>query len=143
MIDVGGRWQYAAIKCPRYILQQFLPRGDNQIGGQEMLAVALLFGTFAEELRGSLVLVFIDNDGVRCAIQHGSGGSFEINTMVGHLWIQCASEHVAFFGVRVETHANIADGPSRGDFYLMSRLGAVARSGVLPDWAVNLWNPLV
>ena len=103
--------------------------------------MALLLETFREELQGALVLAFIDNDGVRCAIQHGSGGAPEVNAMVGNLWLECARDRIGLYAARVETHANIADGPSRGDFSLMARLGARARVAKLPPWAHHVWVP--
>ena len=108
-----------------------------------MLAVALMVGTFAHILEGSLCLLFVDNEGVRCAIRHGGGGGPETNMMVGHLWMYCACRKVGLFIARVETHANVADGPSRDDCSLMVRLGATEVVPCLPQWALHLWHPLV
>ena len=103
--------------------------------------MALLLETFRKELQGALVLAFIDNDGVRSAIQHGGGGAPEVNAMVGNLWLECAKDQIGLYAARVETHANIADGPSRGDFSLVARLGARARVAKFPPWAHRVWVP--
>ena len=131
--------QYAAMTVLQLVLDQLLPRKDNQIRCQEMLAVALLMETFRAELKGALVLAFIDNDGVRCAVRHGGGGAPEVNAMVGNLWLERVRDQVGLDAARVETHANIADGPSRGDFSMMARLGASDRVAKLPPWARHVW----
>ena len=92
-------------------------------------------------LKGALALAFIDHDGVRCAVQHGGGGAPDVNAMVGNLWLERAKDQLGLDAAKVETHANIADGPSKGDFSMMARLGAVARVATLPPWARQVWVP--
>ena len=59
-----GRFYFTAAKTPDHVWTQFIPRGDNQIGCQEMLAVVLGLCTFADLIRDLLLLGFVDNDGV-------------------------------------------------------------------------------
>ena len=49
-----GRFYFTAAKTPDHVWTQFIPRGDNQIGCQEMLAVVLGLCTFADLIRDSL-----------------------------------------------------------------------------------------
>ena len=94
---------------------QLSPRVDDQIRTQEMLAVALLIGTFPDILSGSLVRVVIDDDGVRHALQRGTGGAPEVAPLVGILWLHAAETRTVWYAARVESKANIADGPTRYD----------------------------
>jgi len=121
---------------------QFIERKDHQIGVQEALGVALLFGTFGDMLTGKLVLCFVDNDGVRHSLTKGTAKAPEVRHVAGELWLECARRQVALFLARVESKANIADDPSRGDVTLLTSLGAVRREAVWPGWAKNLWTGL-
>ena len=44
---------------------------------------------------------------------------------------------------RVESHSNVADAPSRLDFQLMRKLGAMEVAPVLPACAFQLWDETV
>ena len=92
-------------------------------------------------LKGALALAFIDHGGGRGAVQHGGGGAPDVNAMVGNLWLECARDRIGLYAARVETHANIADGPRRGHFSMMARLGAVPLVAKLPPWARQVWVP--
>ena len=63
----------------------------------------------------------------------------EINLMVGKIWLWVAREQIALVIVRVESHANIADGPSRNDYSYMQRLNAMEVSPEWPDWIYAIW----
>ena len=120
-------------------MSQLLERRDQQIGFQEMLAMVLGIATFTDLLRGTLLLNFCDNDGVRVSTQKGGGASPEVSHLVSHVWRTCASEQIALYVARVESHANLADAPSRGHFEDLRTLGATYVKAVLPPWAQDLW----
>lgn len=130
---------WTAIQTPDHIWDQLVERGDNQIGIQEMPGVVLAWGTFRRFLQGSLWTAFVDNDGVLGAILKGGSGAPEVNIAVGQLWLDLATDVVGLHAARVESKANVADGPSRGDFSEVHRLGAVWTEPVLPPWAYDLW----
>ena len=65
-----GEFIYKFFQVPDSIWCSLLPRGDDLIGYQEFLAVALAIGTFVTP--GSMVIVFIDNDGVLGSVIKGS-----------------------------------------------------------------------
>ena len=140
VLRVGSSFWYTYTKLPEAIWDLLIPRGDHQIGVQETLAVVLALGTFQGALRGKLVLSFIDNDGVRANIQSGSSRAPETNGLIGSMWLHIASQRIGLYTARVESKANIADGPSRFDFDLMERLGALSVSPVWPPWTDHFWS---
>ena len=133
------RWWYTTTKTPEKLIRDLLPRKDNQINFQEMLAMVIGLTTFITLLQGSLLLTFCDNDGVRAATQKASGGSPEVAHLVSHVWKTCALRHVVMYVARVESHANVADAPSRHDFQGVSALRATFVPAVLPASAQDIW----
>eukprot|EP00959_Pyramimonas_sp_CCMP1952_P267866 5600565-Pyramimonas_sp.AAC.1 len=67
---------------------------------------------------------FIDNDGVLHALINGSGRAPELNFGVGMTWLDMASRDISLQLGRVESEANLADGPSRNDLSMMHQLSA-------------------
>ena len=128
------------MRTPQFILDQLLPRGDEQIGFQELLGVLLAAFTFGHLLRGSLWTAFIDNDGVMLALTAGGGGSDEVHYAIGRLWLYVAEINCDLHALRVESKANIADGPTRDDLSLVNALGARFIPPRLPDWLESLWE---
>ena len=63
-----------------------------------------------------------------------------MNTTIGQLWLDMAQGHTAFHGVRVESKANLADGPTRKSFFELERLEATFVAPVLPTWVFDLWR---
>ena len=102
-----------------------------------MFAVALAIGTFVTP--GSMVSAFIDNDGVLGSVIKGSSKSPETNLAVGKMWLDLASNDVGFYAARVESKANISDGPSRLEFGEMAWLGATYVEPSLSSWALEVW----
>ena len=137
---VDGEFLWTRILTPDAVWEQLLERGEHQIGVQEMLGVMLAWATFESVLCGSLWTAFIDNDGVLGAILKGGSGAPEINIAVGQFWLGVARASVGFHGARVESKANVADGPSRDDLSEIRRLGARWVEPVLPPWVYDLWR---
>ena len=104
-----------------------------------MLAVLLLLATFEDELFGSALLAFIDNDGVLGSILRGSSRAPEVNIAVGHLWLEVAACCIAPYFGRVESKANLADGPTRADMANLQQLGASFVVPRLPKWTDTWW----
>ena len=128
------------MRTPDHVWDQLLDREDQQIGVQEMLAVLLTWGTFQCHLSESLWTCFVDNDGVLGAILKGSSRAPEVNIAVGHLWLALAQQSVGLHVARVESGANVSDGPTREEFGDLQRLGAVWVEPVLPPWVCDLWG---
>ena len=64
------------------VWRQFLPRQDEQIGRQELMAVPLLLGTFGSLLKDSLLILAIDNSGVVGSLLKGRGSAEDHNTAI-------------------------------------------------------------
>ena len=54
VVHVEGRFFWTRTRVPEEIWAQFLPREDEQIGGQELMAVPLLLATFKHLLHSAL-----------------------------------------------------------------------------------------
>ena len=88
----------------------------------------------------SLWTTYGDNDGVLHAIANGGGGGPETHVCVGQLWLEVAAHDASLFVARVESKANIADGPTRDTFHHLSSIGAQFVEPVLPAWITQLWT---
>jgi len=135
---------FVRAQVPDWLWCQFLPRSDNPIGVQEALAVWLLVTSFKKLLGGALLTLYVDNDGVTSAYIKGSSDSPEVNSMVAIFWLFVSKEHLHPMFHRVESEANIADGPTRPDDVgcsLLCELVAAELPAYLPGWLANLWHP--
>ena len=63
----------------------------------------------------------------------------ECNAVIGQLWHGVAEARMALHILRVESKANISDGPSRGDLSGMMSLNAREVPAVMPDWLLDPW----
>ena len=132
---------FARAYVPDWFWNQLLPRQDHQIGVQEALGVWLLVCAFRRLLGSCLLTVYVDNDGVTAAYINGSSQSPEVNAMVAVFWLFVARHHMHPVFYRVESEANIADGPTRPDQVgcsVLSQLGAIEFPPYLPGWLFNL-----
>ncbi|CAK0791838.1 unnamed protein product, partial [Prorocentrum cordatum] len=127
VLRVDRRWLFTRTQLGESIWRQLLPRGNHHIGLQELLAVPLAYETFSDLLRGALVTVSIDNQG-------------DANLVVGKVWLDVARYQIGLHAVRVESHANVADDPTRDEWSLLRELGAVFRAPQMPSWAANIWH---
>ena len=133
-------WLVTSIKMPEFVKNQLHYREDHQIGIQEALGIVLGLTTFQRELNDTLLLDFQDNVGVLGAVLKGSSGCLELNIIVNHIWVQVAQNKIGLHLARVESKANIADGPTRGRWDLLQKLGAERRQPQWPNWLKALWN---
>ena len=76
-------------------------------------------------LQKSLLLSYIDNDGVLISMIKGSGGGVEGNLMSGQVWLAFSWRQLGFISFRVEPKANCDDGPTRADLAIINMLGAI------------------
>jgi len=140
ILRVGDSYLWTRIRTPQHLWDQLTPREDSQIGFQELLGIVLLLGTFEQYLAGALWVSFGDNDGITHAIAKGGGHSEESNMTIGKLWLSVASLDIDLHVARVESAANIADGPSRDDLSLVRELQATFVEPILPHWIHDLWH---
>ena len=135
-----NQWFWTRSLVSQQLWDSFVPRSDDQILMQELLAIPLAYSTFKDRLGGSRVTVFIDNDAVLSALLHGSAGVEDANLAIGQIWLDMARMGMGFNAARVESRANIADGPTRDSFGLLQELKAAQVQPVLPDWLEQLWQ---
>ena len=141
VVYIQGRgYLYTRMRVPDAVWAQLLPREDHQIGMQELLAVPLLLATFAGELEKSLLTVAIDNQGVLLGLIGGRAGADDLNMSIGRTWLQVADMGVGLHAVRVESAANLADGPTRDNFKEMEHFGATFVEPVMPEWVYHIWR---
>ena len=67
---------------------------------------------------------FVDNDSAVSCLVKGYSPQVDSVALVGDYWLRCASLGIGTYVDRVESKSNIADGPSRCQFSLLSALGA-------------------
>jgi hypothetical protein len=148
---------------PAELLAQFRRRRDNQIMGLELLSISLGLCTFEHLIRGRNVIVHSDNTGseARCecacdipwgvsnwacqaAIRRGTAIALDHAQLVHTQWTQAAEQGLSLHILRVGTHDNIADLPSRDELTLLLSLGAVPLAPVLREryWEQKTWEVL-
>ena len=139
VVRTDGGFLWTRVQTPPHIWDQLSARSDAQIGFQELLGVVLVLGTFPHLVAGSLWVGFGDNDGITHALAKGGGHNPECNMVIGKIWLHLAALDVDLHAVRVESEANIADGPTRDMFDHLQALKAVYVSPKLPDWIHDIW----
>ena len=139
VVFARGYWHWTRVLLPQEVWDSLLCRQDDQISAQELLAVPLAYASFPDLLRGCLLLLFVNNQGVLGSMLRGSAGAPDLNAAVGQVWLDIASAGIGLHVARVESRANVADGPTRDDFSVLTRLGAVFREPCLPEWVHDLW----
>ena len=77
------------------------------------------------------VLLFVDNDSARHALIRGGSLSFASACLVGLFWEEETRMRAFAWVERVPSSSNPADGPSRLNFELMRRMGAVRTEPLL------------
>ena len=82
----------------------------------------------------SATFVFIDNNGVFGTIMKGSTVAPEANAIAGKLWLDAARIACAPAWARVESDANIADGPSRRKYDEVRAMSGTWIDPVRPAW---------
>ena len=140
VIEIHGEWHYTYMKVPQSLWDQLLPRGDHQIGVQEMLAIVLGLNTFESWMQHSRLTNYIDNDGVLLGVLKASSRAPEVTVMIARLWLLMADWDTTYVAGRVESKANVADGPTRDRWELLEHLKAVYHEPQLPDWLMDLWQ---
>ena len=135
--------QHTWMVVPQELLQAFLPRNDHEIQAQELLGVLLAFATFSHLITNNYWTVYCDNQAVLNQVLNGCAGASagDLNAICGHLWLDIVKANAALNIVRVESKANIADGPTRDRFQLLEELGSLLVTPVLPTWLANFWLP--
>ena len=114
------------------VLEKFVQR-KQYIGQLELYAALLAYSTFKDELRGRKAVHWIDNTSALAALIKGYSRVPD-SAQIVHAY------HSLVLGLKckvwleyVNTKANIADEPSRGEFALLHQLGSTAKDLVFTD----------
>jgi hypothetical protein len=106
------------------ILDEWIPR-KTQIVLIETLAAVTALTTFADLLRGRLLILMVDSEAAEGALVKGYSGRADLCRLTGVFWAAAHLLETAIYIDRVPTDANPADGPSRGKLADAMRLGWV------------------
>ena len=136
-------WTWSSWSPPEEVYLALLARDDHNIQYQELAGVAMALATLSDQARDSRVTFWQDNQAILGALIAGGGNQPEVNAVVGRTWLTvCDLNCHAIFG-RVESKANVADGPTRDDLTWVQALNAQYVELVLPEWLLNPWvDPL-
>ena len=69
--------------------------------------------------------------------------SGDINNITGKICLDIANLRAGMHIERVESAANIADGPTRDFMVHVNRFKAHEVPPVMPRWIVNIWQPIL
>ena len=138
---------WTACDCPASLLRAFAEldgQKSQYIGQLELLAALVAYTTFADELRGSQVIHWIDNESAVYALVKGYSGAADSARIVNLYHCCVAQLEVTPWIEYVQSEDNLADLPSRGDFALLQTLGGdgAFRAAVLPTLG-SLVGPLL
>ena len=76
-------------------------------------------------LKQTDVVVYCDNVAAEHNVRKGSAKTFDHTCLVHAIWTHAMKQNLGLHVVRVPTKENPADDPSREDYALMERIGAV------------------
>ena len=124
VLFIDGRIVFTDVAPPEPLLRLFRERRDNQIGGLEVLSIALGLATFEPLLSGRCVNIFSDNTGSEWAVRSGAAKQFDHTCLVHSIWRMALGANCNMHVQRVASEDNIADLPSRESYSLLYRLGA-------------------
>jgi len=133
-------WLLTRWECLAGVLQDLLPREDEQIGYQELAGLVVALATLRGLCQGQLLTAWQDNQGVSHAVLSRGGVAPEINAVVGQVWLFVAVADVGLRLGRVPSAANVADGPTRDSLVWVERLAAVWVPPVVPGWLTRPWD---
>ena len=87
-------------------------------------AIACCIGAwfFAPEL-GTAYWAFVDNTAAQFSLTKGTSKEPRVRLLAGLFWLAAASQSTAPWIERIPSKAQVADGPSRGDWAIADRLG--------------------
>ena len=136
-------WFHTKFQAPHWLMEQFLPRNDNEIQAKEFLGVLLAYATFNDMLLGQFWTIFCDNTSVHNLVLNGCAGitAGDLNMVAGKLWLSLVKDDIAMHMGRVPSKSNIADDPTRDNMELLIEFGSVEVSPKLPRWMADLWQP--
>ena len=128
----AGYYTHAYGDASAAVLEKFMPK-KQYIGQLELYAALIAYSTFKQELQGRKVIHWIDNTSALAALIKGYSRVPDSAQIVHafhslNLGLKCR----VWFEY-VNTKANIADEPSRGEFTLLNELGSTEKAIVFTE----------
>ena len=124
----------SALETPEHICNALAAR-QTQIIPLELLASGGVLNTFANDIAGRDVILFIDNQSVCCALTKGSSRSRDIQTLTTAWHAMCMVLRCRVWIEWVPTDCNPADELSRyGTAYFEQDREKISEM-ILPEWA--------
>ena len=136
----AGVWRWTEWTAPAEVIARLLPRDDHQIQFLEMAGLVIMLFTFREYLPLTRLTAWQDNAAVLHATLNGGGRAAEVNVLVGGFWAEAARLRCDVALGRVESAANVADGPTRGCYAWARKLNAVYVAPRVPPFLVDPWT---
>ena len=132
---------YFSVSTRNPLVEVWLPSERNvRINEAEALASLIALGTFADQLRGTDVLLLIDSAAAHGVLIKGYGGNPWLTAIAGAFWQSVGRVDAAVWVSHVPSKANLADPPSRGDFEIAAQYEWKSLEAVVPP--KGRWNAL-
>ena len=119
---------------------QLKDRLDQNIGIQECLAVILGCFAWFEDLAGVAITIYVDNEAVRYSLIKGTSKSPEVAAISARFCQLVATQRWGVLIRRVESKANVADGPFRKHWDVIREIHVEWARPVMPRWVFDLWG---
>lgn len=99
-------------------------------------------GHMGQAMAHNLVTYYGDADGVNNIVLSASASNHahDLGRLLSWSWSDIARLVIGLHVNRVESKANLADGPTRYNLTKMDRLQAVWREPILPSWVFDIWS---
>ena len=121
-------------KVPDDVVEHWRLLGSTHaIAQAELWPVALALHTWPEELRGAFVVLYVDNNAVLDSLIKGNTGCLASLDLLSHVCLQIMRLDLVVWVTRVPSQSNLSDGPSRGDYANVLKLGGVEVCAKVPQ----------
>jgi len=117
------------------VIENFAPGKRQYIGQLELLVAIMPYTSIRDELKGRRVIHWIDNKSAIAALVKGYSAAPDSAQLLQIFAAFGLGAGISIWVEWVPSKANIADFPSRGDFDLLTQLGAEQRPFILPTFA--------
>ena len=127
-------FEFLYYRVPEFVTKSWRSSASGQVIGQaELHPVVIAKLTWAEALRKTLAVFFVDKDSARDALIRGYSPVLASCGIIAQSSAADAALGLCSWYERVPSPSNIGDGPSRGEFGPLLAIGARRVRPVLPD----------
>ena len=115
---------------PESMVERWIPK-QTFMGQLELLAGPVALSTWADSLTDSKCIHFVDNDAASASLVKGYSPKSDSCEIAG------AYSSSDIYIDRVESKSNLSDGPSRLDFSILTSLGSISVSPIIPHFLTS------